>query len=40
MVETVNLKYELESMVSDDFLNNSFTLPKSFVEMINKLHRV
>jgi len=40
MTEKINLKYELESVVSNDFLNNNFTLPKSFIEMINKLHKV
>lgn len=40
MTETVNLAYELESRVSNGFLNNSFTLPKSFIEMISKLHKV
>lgn len=40
MTEKINLKYELESSISNDFLNNNFTLPKSFIEMMNKLHKV
>ena len=40
MTEKIRLKYELESSISNDFLNNNFTLPKSFIEMMNKLHKV
>ena len=40
MNETVNIKYELGTILDIDFLNNSIILPKSFNEIISKLKKV